>query len=413
MTQRIVRSVLVAAVLAAGSMVVQAGQAPSGPQPKTSASLGEEFTAAQKALDGGQYAAAGTKLREILASPQKKPDDVYAAHSMLARVAGAQKDMAGTMASMQGMLDSGFNAGPAVQNQLRKGLQGAHFQMKNDAESIRFGTELIRNGGGDDDVYQTLGQSYYRSRNYGEAIKLFGGLVNDVEKAGRRPERNMLILLQSSYDKAGNKDAAATTLEKVVRYYPDSKTWLALLYNVKNEKLDPRQKLHLYRLMDSTGNLSQGADYTAYSESALALGLSAEAARVLERGIAGKVFGAQTETDRAERYRKSAATRAESDLAGLTKLATEAKAAPTGNEYFALGMAQVGAEQYAPAIESLKAGIAKGGLKNLDDAQMTLGYAHFKAGQKGEAVKAFRAVNGGSNPVTQRLAKFWALHSGG
>jgi tetratricopeptide (TPR) repeat protein len=411
MTKGIVRSVLVAAVLAAGSFVALAGQAPvSGPQPKTSPALAEKFTAAQKALDAGQFAAAAGPLREILANPQKKPDDVYAAHSMLARVAGGQKDMPGTIASMEGMLTSGFDAGPAIQNQLRRGLQGAYYTTKNDVESIKYGTELIRNGGADGETYTFLGQSYYRSRNYGDAVKTFSGLVADAEKAGRRPERNMLILLQSSYDKAGNKEAAATTLEKVVRYYPDPKTWLALLYDLKKEKLDPRQRLSLFRLMDSTGNLEQSADFSAYSDAAMALGLWAEAARVLDKGVKAKAFATQADTERAERYRKSAVDRTEAARAELAKQEADARAAPTGNEFIALGMAQLSFEQYPQAVESLKAGIAKGGLKNAADAQMSLGIAQFKAGQKGEAVKSFRAVNG-SDELSQRLAKFWALHS--
>jgi TolA-binding protein len=410
MTKAIVRSVLVAAVLAAGSLAVHAGQAPSGPQPKTSPALADTFVAAQKAMEGKRYAEAAAKYREVLASPRKSPDDVFAAHSQLAQIATAQNDRQGQIAAMEGMLNSGFNAGPSVQRALRKGLQGAYYQLKNDQEAIKYGQELVSSGAADEDTYTTLGQSYYRTRNYGEAVKLFGGIVTDAEKAGRRPERNMLILLQSSYDKAGNKDAAQATLEKVVRHYPDPKTWLALLYDLKRERLDPRQKVALFRLMDSTRNLEQSADFMAYAESSLQLGLSAETARVLTKGIDAKAFTVQTDLERAQRYRDSAQKKAATEQGDLAKLAAEAKTAPTGNEYVALGMAQMSFEQYAQAIESLKAGIAKGGLKNPADAQMTLGIAQFKAGQKAEAVKTFRAVNG-SGELSQRLAKFWALHS--
>ena len=78
----------------------------------------------------------------------------------------------------------------------------------------------------------------------------------------------------------------------------------------------------------------------------------------------------------------------------------------------ALGSAQFSYGQYAEAAQSLQAGIAKGGLKNAADAQITLGIAQLKAGQKAEAVKSFRAVKN-DNEVTERLAKLWALHAGG
>ena len=35
-----------------------------------------------------------------------------------------------------------------------------------------------------------VGQAYYQQKNYGEAVKLFGGLVEADEKAGRKPERS-------------------------------------------------------------------------------------------------------------------------------------------------------------------------------------------------------------------------------
>src|SRR5690606_9343066 len=144
-------------------------------------------------------------------------------------------------------------------------------------------------------------QAHYRQNNFAEAIKIFSDRVAAAERAGRTPERNELVLLQSSYDKAGNAQAAQTTLEKLVRYHPTSETWLALLYEVRKERLDPRQKVQLYRLMDVTGNLKHPTDFMAYAESAQSLGLSNEAAVALESGLnESKVFAEGTEKDRAE-----------------------------------------------------------------------------------------------------------------
>src|SRR5690606_28576395 len=129
----------------------------------------------------------------------------------------------------------------------------------------------------------------------------------------------------------------------------------------------PRQRLHVYRLMDSTGNLKHAPDFMAYSDAAMALGLSAEAAAVLDEGIKTKAFSEKTEQERAERYLASNNTRAEAQKAELPKLQAEAKAATTGDELVALGMAQYSFGQYAEAVQSLQAGLAKGGLKNKAD----------------------------------------------
>lgn len=412
MTKAIVRSVVLGIVLAVGSAAVGAGQAPQGPQPKTTPALADTYTAAEAALNAKRYPELVNKAKEILASPRKGPDDVYAANSYLLRAAQAQNDMAGMIGAMEAMLASGFNPGPGVQTQFRKALMSANYQSKNYAQALKHGKDLIAAGAADESVYTTVGQSYYQTRAYGDAVKLFGDMVAADEKAGRKPDRQQLSLLYSAYDKAGNADAAQATLEKMVRHYPEAKTWLVLLYEVKREKLDPRQRLALYRLMESTGNLKEAADIMAYYESAATLGLHNEAHRVLEAGLAAKAFAKAPpeEASRADRYVKSARTRADEARGELGGLATSAKSAATGDEFVALGMQQLSFDMYPQAVESLKAGMAKGGLKNGVDAQVNLGIAQFKAGQKAEAVKTFRAIEG-ADSITQRIVKFWTLHS--
>lgn len=407
----IFRSVLLAA-LATGSLAVHGAQA-SGPQPKTTPALAETFTAAQSALDARRYPEAIAKAREILASPRKSPDDVYAANSFLMRAAQAQNDTRGMTVAMEGMLASGFSPGPAVQNQLKKGLASAYFQLKDYPQAIKHGSELIRAGAGDQAVYTVVGQSYYQSKNYGESVKLFGGLVSDAEKANRRPDRNQLSILYSAYDKMNNAEAAQTTLEKMVRHYPAADTWLVLLYEVKQEKLDPRQRLHLFRLMESTGNLKHGPDVLDYYGAATTLKLHAEAHRVLSAAVEAGAFAKSEEADRkrAERYANSASKLAAEAKANLPKVEAAAKSAPTGDGLVELGMQQITFGMYPQAIASLQAGIAKGGLKtNPVDAQLNLGFAQLRAGQKAEAVKTFRAIKT-EDGITQRIAKFWALHA--
>jgi tetratricopeptide (TPR) repeat protein len=405
MRKSIVRSVLVTAILAVGSATV------SAQSPTTSPAFADQFTAAQKAKDAKRWPEVIAKANEVLSSSKaRKPDDVYAAHYFLLEAAKGQNNTNAIIQSLEGILNSGFALGPA-QNQYRKALMTAYYQQKNYPQAVKHGTDIIKAGAADDDVYTVVGQAYYQQKAYGEAVKLFSGLVESDEKAGRRPERNKLVLLQSSYDKAGNAEAAQATLEKLVRYYPDPKTWLALLYDVKRDAREPRQKLQLYRLMESTGNLSQATDFTAYSDSAMGLGLYAEAARVIQAAQKAKVYTNADELARSERYLKSNLERADQAKADLGKVQAEAKSAPTGNELVALGMQQLSFEQYPQAVESLKAGIAKGGLKNPADAQLTLGVAQVKAGQKADAGKTFRAIDT-TDETTGRIAKFWALHAG-
>jgi tetratricopeptide (TPR) repeat protein len=126
--------------------------------------------------------------------------------------------------------------------------------------------------------------------------------------------------------------------------------------------------------------------------------------------MTAKVFEHESDRSRADQHLTAARERAEAHLAELLELESEATAAATGNEFVALGMAHFSFGQYPKAIEALKAGIAKGGLRNTADAQLTLGAAQLKAGQKAEAAQTLKAINAGDE-VTQRIARLWALHA--
>lgn len=401
-------SVLMAGLVALAGVGSHAAQ-PQVPTPKVSQANRVNLKEAQDALNARRFSEAVAKANAALANPGRTRDDVFAAHTFLYRAAQAQDDNAGMMKAIEGQIESGFLP-PALVNQQYRNLIGMAYRARDFRKVIDYGQQLIKSGDADADVYQWVGQGYYEMKDYAAAVKFFEGLVDEKEKRKQRPSRNELILLQSSYLKAGKKDAAQATLEKIVRYYPDAGTWAALLYEVKRERLDARQQLLLYRLMEATGNLKQDAEYMEYSNAALAANLYAESQRVLETGLKANVFKPGMEHDRAQRYIKSAAARAAAARSELPKQEAAAKAAPNGEPYVALGMSLYSFGEYARAISALQAGIAKGGLRSLPDAQMSLGIAQVKAGQKAEALKTFRGVKF-NDEISQRLAQLWALYA--
>jgi tetratricopeptide (TPR) repeat protein len=397
-----------AAVFTLGGMTMSVAEA-QVPTPKVSLDHAKAFTAMGEAFAAKRYGEVDTQAKAVLASAKKTRDDVFAAHQYLMQTAQARNDVAGQMKALEGQLESGFLPASA-RNSYYRNLIGLAYKVPDYRKAIEYGQQSIKSGDTSPDVYQWVGQAFYELKDYKSAVGFFSGLVGDKEKAGRRPDRNELILLQSSYAKAGDPAAAEATLKKVVKYYPDPDTWALLIHNIKSARLDFGQKLHLYRLLNATGNLKQAQDYMAYSDAAIAMGLHAESQKVLDAGLKANVFPAGADRSRAERYQKSAAAQIAAMKQTMAKLEAEAKAAPTGDKYVALGMAYYNFGQYSEAANALKAGIAKGGLKNPADARLNLGVTLLKAGQKGEALKEFRAAKS-DDEVTQRMAELWALYS--
>lgn len=411
--RRQVSNSLVARIVAAGLLAVvgvnASAAAPAAPRVTVSQANADAFRAIGEAMQAKRYADVDAKAKSVLANPQRTKDDVYAAYGYMLQSAQARKDVAGQMAALQGQLESGILPAASRPGYYRN-LMGLAYQVPDYPKAIEYGQEIIKAGNAPADVYQYVGQAYYKLKDYKSAVNFFSNLVSEKEKAGKRPDRNELILLQQSYSKAGNADAAEETLKKVVHYYPDPSTWNLLIHDVKGQRMDYGQKLHFYRLMQATGNLKQKQDYFDYYNASIGQGLYAESKQVMDAGLKANVFPVGADKDKAERYLKSADAQIAKDPGKLAAMESAAKAAATGNEYIDLGSALYASGQYPKAVEAFKAGIAKGSLKNAAAAQMNLGMALIKAGQKGEALKAFRAARS-DDETTQRLAELWALHS--
>jgi tetratricopeptide (TPR) repeat protein len=408
MTRALFASAMMAGVLALGAGPASGAQA-RPPAPKVSEANAKTLREAQEALRAKKYSEAVAKSNAVIAGSNKTKDDVYVAYLFLFQVAQAQNDVPGEMKGLEGQINSGFLP-PANEGELYRALTGLAYQQKDYHKAIDYGLQLIRGEDANPEIYQWVGQAYYELKDYKNAVRFFNSLVSEKEKRGRKPDRNELVLLQSAQLKDGDKAAAQATLEKIVRYYPDSTTWLALLYDVKRERLDPRQKLILYRLMDATGNLKLSQDFFGYAEAALAQGLPGESQKALDTGLKANAFPAGPDRDRAARYLKSAASRADAQRATLPKIEAEAKAAASGDKLVTLGATLFSLGQYDQAIDALKTALAKGGVQNVADVQATLGVAQLRNGQKAEALKTFRAADS-DNDVTQRLLKLWAVYA--
>jgi tetratricopeptide (TPR) repeat protein len=100
--------------------------------------------------------------------------------------------------------------------------------------------------------------------------------------------------------------------------------------------------------------------------------------------------------------------RAAADQKSLPQFEKEAMASKQGEADVKLGEAYLSYDQSAKAIEAIQRGIAKGGVKEPDDAQLSLGRAYLAAGNVPEATKAFGQVKAQPD---QLIASLWAIHA--
>jgi tetratricopeptide (TPR) repeat protein len=112
--------------------------------------------------------------------------------------------------------------------------------------------------------------------------------------------------------------------------------------------------------------------------------------------------------ERTARLLQSLATRAEADRRRLPQLEAQASAATSGDPSIFLGELYYGFGDYEKAIESLNRGLAKGGVRHLDDAYVYLGLAERAVGDVDEARKIFARLKDVPG-ISPRVARLWML----
>ena len=110
-----------------------------------------------------------------------------------------------------------------------------------------------------------------------------------------------------------------------------------------------------------------------------------------------------------KRLRDTAAKQVVDDEKQLPQSAKAAGAAKDGNALVNVGFAYVSAGQFDTGIPLMEQGIAKGGLRQPDEAKLHLGIAYLAAGQKANAVQTFKDVGGADG--TADLARLWLIHA--
>jgi tetratricopeptide (TPR) repeat protein len=405
MSKSLFSAVAVAVALLAGS-ATGAWAAEKNAVSKVAA---KQLQDANKAMQAKNYPECIKKAQEALAAQGHTNFDAYVANQLLAPCYARTNQNNEAAGALEAQLDSGFMP-PDQQNPTLKQLAIFAYGAKNYPKAVDLGQRLIKSGSADAEVYTVVGQGMYLQNKFAETGKFLGDYVKDVESKGQTPKEPTLVLLRGAYERANNNVGATDALEKLVMYYPKKEYWKSLMYTLRRmPNMSDKHTLQVYRLMVANQTMEECSDYSEMAELAVSAGNPGEAQKVFESAMSANVCTEQREKDRIARLLESVKKSAAADLASLPKLEKEAASAKSGDVDAALGNAYLSYGQNDKAIESLGRALTKGGLKNAADVQLTQGVAYVRAGNKAEALKAFKAVKS-DDMIYMRIAKLWSLH---
>jgi tetratricopeptide (TPR) repeat protein len=388
------------------SAALAADAPPTGPQ--VSKSVAKPLKAAQDALAAKKLDEALAHVREAQgAAGDKTPYDNFVMNIMLFQIYQQKQDMADAIPVLQQAAQSQY-AAPDQQKLWLKNIALYYFQQKDYAKALDVADQAVKHGANDVDTLGLIAKAEYLTGKYKDAAASEQEIVSKQEK----PDEDSLKLLWQFDLKAEDNAGAAKAVEKLVTYYPKPEYWAnALAPLVRMDIKDAHLQLNVYRLMNDVGVLKLPSDYAEMAEIALDAGYPGETQNVLQQAFAKNVFVEQRDKDRYQHLLEGAKQRAANDQAQLATVEQNANAAPNGDALVQVGAAYLSYGQNDKAVAALSKGIAKGGLKSPDEANLLLGIAQLRQKSSSAAQQSFDKVASSSNSGYARLGKLWALRA--
>ncbi len=304
---------------------------------------------------------------------------------------------------------------PALAKNFKQLQAGAYDALGQKSKAMEITKQLIGEGGGTSTELAYIAQAALSAKQYDEAVKYANRAIEAMRKEGKNNSAPYNILLKA-YQDTGKKDQYYATLERIAPVFKSEVYWKPLIEKAKTE---PKFKsadglLDVYRALDATNVKLTDKDKIEMGEQALTRQMPIEAEKILAPLAKSGAFGGEKDP-RADRNKRMLATvQGDAKAAtsgGLEKAEAAAASAATGAPLVLVGEQYYTKGDYKKAVELLEKGIAKGQLEPgaLAYAQLHLGMAQLKAGQKDAARKTWSEVKADNGAGW--LARVWTAIS--
>ena len=362
----------------------------------------------QKLIGEKQFPEALAKIDALAAFENKTPYEKFFLSRTKAVVASSTGDNVMLAKCFEEMIESEFLSAEE-KGKYTEGMAGTFFNDKRYAESLVWTKRALVSNPKSTLMHDLLARNYYLMDDFPNAIVEVKKQIEEDVAAGRVPNVDRIRILHGAYAKTKNQDGVTSTLEMLVNYYPSKEYWADLLYRLPSKPgFSDRLRLDWYRLVYKTGNMEDDTQYMEMAETALLAGLPLEAKEVLESGFKAGLLGKGKNAAKHKPLLDKATKQAAEDAKSLDAGETAAKAGKTG-----LGMVNMGYNfvihgQVERGIALIEAGIAKGGLKQPEEAKLHLGMAYVAAGNRAKAEEVLKTVTGTDGAV--ELARYWTMY---
>lgn len=370
------------------------------------AEVGKPLQVARDLIKAKKYKEALAKLQEVEAVPNRTAHENFLLEQMRAAAATQAGDVEQAVKSLQALIATG-RLSEADQARYAAGVASLYYRAKDYGNAATWAARAVKGNPADSATRALMIHSYFLAGDYATAGREALADIQAAERAGQTPsEAKLQLLANIAARNGGDKNAYLAAMERLVTYYPKREYWTDLLRRIEAKPtFSSRLALDMYRLRAATKTLTSANDIVEMAQLALQEGQAGEAKKVLDDGFTAGILGKGPEAERHKRLLALANQRAAEAPAALAAAEAEALTAKDGAALVRIGLAYSGLGQHDKGIALIQQGIAKGGLKRPHDANLHLGIALARAGQKGRAAQVLKTVGGDDG--TADLARLW------
>ncbi|MGZ5200572.1 MAG: tetratricopeptide repeat protein [Telluria sp.] len=362
-------------------------------------------TAVKQLMDAKNYTEVQNRITQAQAIPNLTPYEQYAIVRMRVSLAAATSNDAELVSSLGAAIDSGFLS-PGEKDNFLLSLGTTYYNQKNWPKAVEAFRRYQKEGSDPSKVTSYLIRAEYLNNDFAGAKNDLVPYIQSLEKAGKTPSEEDLKLLASAANKVKDEATYSQALDQMVTYYPSDDYWTDAISRGVLRKPGYNGQLNdvnVYRLSFNAIQKMSPDAYTDFASLLLTDGFPTEAKKVMDAGFAQGVL-----TDaKAKQLRDKATKGAADDARNIASGEASATKSKNGAGLVNIGWAYVTMGQYDKGIGFIQQGIAKGGLKQTDEAKLRLGIAQFRAGHKDDAIRTLQDVKASGG--LSDLARYWII----
>ena len=351
----------------------------------------EKLAEAQVFAEAKQYVEAEAVLNDMLDATSKKSKlnryELANVYNTYAYLRYAVEDYDGALNYYQKVIDQRPEIPLALEINTLYTVAQLYFLQENWKKGIdTLNTWMSVTDTPSTNAYVLLANGYFQLKDYDKSLSNIQIAIDREEAAGKLPKEQWYNLARFIHFDRDNFRAALDILEILIMYYPKKQYWVQASHLYGEEKDEARQLAMLEATYEQK-LLDRSQDIVLLSQLYLQAEVPFPAARAMEKGLADDIVEKESKN-----YELAGVAwrQAQEVTKSLPMLEAAASKSEKGELYARLGNVYLDVDKNKEAVEALKRGLDRGGVKRPDQARLALGMAYFNLGDFNAARRAFR-----------------------